>query len=240
MIEEDRLSSVLSKNVKLRLVEPHVYSVYLECENTNSYDRMGAFYDLVLCNPIYNHLVWGYSVKDYVSLTRDVLESTDGWILDAGCGSLAFTAKTYSTYSKQPIVLLDQSIKQLRIAKARMIRLNGSIPENMVFLHGDVLELPFEPESFTAMVSLNVIHVFEPEKLKRMLLELKNALVKNGKISFTTLVKNDRLADRYIDMLDKSGEVYARNMNQLLDLFEQVSMSIKHELHGSLAIIYYG
>lgn len=58
---------------------------------------MGTFYDLVLCNRFYNRLVWGYSITDYASLTRDALESTNGWVLDAGCGSLAFTAKTYAT-----------------------------------------------------------------------------------------------------------------------------------------------
>jgi SAM-dependent methyltransferase len=240
MIENEQLSSLISKNFNLRLVEPHIYSVYSEGENTNTYDRMGSFYDAVLCNPVYNRLVWGYSVTEYVSLTCDVLDTTEGWILDAGCGTLAFTAKTYATYSKQPIVLLDQSIKQLQLAKARMIRLKGSIPENMVFLHGNVLELPFNPEMFQAIVSLNVIHVLEPRDLERMLLELRNALAANCTISFTTLVKNDRLADRYIDLLDKSGEVYARNMAQLLNVFNGLSMPIQYDVKGSLALINYG
>ena len=239
MIDEKRLSTLISKDVNLRLVEPHIYSVYPDGENTNSYDKMGSFYDLVLCNRFYNRLVWGYSITDYASLTHDALESTNGWILDAGCGSLAFTAKTYANYSKHPIVLLDQSIKLLRIAKARMVRLNGSVLENMVFLHGNALDLPFKPKSFRTIISLNVLHMFEPEDLKRMLLELRNALANKGSISFTTLIKNDRLADRYINMLHKAGELYPRNIAQLLNVFDELSMPVKNQVKGNMAFIYY-
>jgi len=61
-----------------------------------------------------------------------------------------------------------------------------------------------------------------------------------GKISFTTLVKNDRLADRYIDILRKSGEVYPKNIAQLSKVFEGLSMPIKSEVKGSMAFIYNG
>ena len=239
MIDEKRLSALISKDVSLRLVEPHIYSVYPDGENTNSYDKMGTFYDLVLCNRFYNRLIWGYSIAEYASLTRDALESKNGWVLDAGCGSLAFTAKTYANYSNRPIVLLDQSTKLLRLARARMVRLNGSVPGNMVFLHGNVLDLPFKPKGFRTIVSLNLLHMFEPEDIRRMLLELRNALANKGTISFTTLVKNDRLADRYINMLHKAGELYPRNIAQLLNVFDELSMPVKHQVKGNMAFIYY-
>ena len=117
------------------------------------------------CNRLYNRLVWGYWTSDFHSLGLDALRSaTDGWVLDAGCGSLAFTAGTYVQYSERPIVLLDQSVKLLRMAKARLINLHGSVPPNMVFLHGDALELPFKPKSFTTIISMNLLHVLDDEE----------------------------------------------------------------------------
>ena len=53
--------------------------------------------------------------------------SSAGNVLDLGCGSLAFTAKVYSQYTERPVVLVDQSLKMLRMAKSRIMKLLMSI-----------------------------------------------------------------------------------------------------------------
>src|SRR4030042_2875465 len=134
MIDAARLSEIILPGVNLRLVEPHLYSPYAPGEQTNSYDEKGAlsFYDQVACNRFYNRLVWGYSTSDYHSLCREALRSsTEGWVLDAGCGALAFTAKTYADYDERPVIFLDQSITLLRLAKARLAQLRGAVPGNV-------------------------------------------------------------------------------------------------------------
>jgi SAM-dependent methyltransferase len=238
MIDEGSLATLLTDEAILRVIEPHIFSLYPEGENTSSYDRTGRFYDVVLCNPLYNRLVWGYSILEYESLMHNILGSGEGWVLDAGCGSLAFTAKTYLDFSKGPFLLFDQSIKLLKMAKARITKLNGSVPEEMVFLHGDVRDLPFKPGSFPRIVSLNVIHVLGPEDFRRMLLELKKVLNENGRMTFTTLVKNDRLSDGYIELLHKTGEMYPRTIADVVEVFEEVSIPVEFELRGGMAFIY--
>lgn len=239
MINQEKLSSLLLKDVQLREVESRIYSVYPEGEQTNTYDKMfGAFYDLVACNRFYNRLVWGYWTSDYYSLCHNALaSSTDGWVLDAGCGSLAFTARAYVNYSQRPIVLLDQSIKLLRIAKSRLVKLNGDVPANMVFMHGDALRLPFKPKSFSTVISLNLLHVLED--VKKILLGLRNVLADAGTISLTTLIENNRFADKYLHMWGKAGEVVPRNANQLFAVFDALGMSIKYRIKGNMAFIYY-
>jgi ubiquinone/menaquinone biosynthesis C-methylase UbiE len=242
MIDEERLSEVLSKGSSLRLVEPHIYSVYSPGEDINlSYDKkFGTFYDLVGCNRFYNRLVWGYSTAEYHSLCLDALKSsTDGWVLDAGCGSLAFTAKTYVNYSERPVVLLDLSMQLLVLAKSRLVKMNGRVPANIVFLHGDALHLPFEPKSFGTIISLNLLHVFEDKDVRRVLQELKKVLLDGGTISFTALIENNRFADKYLHMWGKAGEVVARKANQLLAIFDALGMSIEYRIEGNLAFIYY-
>ena len=242
MIDEERLSEVLSEDLNVRLVEPHIYSVYSPGEDINlSYDKkFGAFYDLVGCNRLYNRLVWGYSTAEYHSLCLDALRSsTDGWVLDAGCGSLAFTAKTYVNYSERFIIFLDLSMQLLMLAKSRLVKLNGRVPANMVFLHGDALQLPFKPKSFGTIISLNLLHVFDDKDLRRALQELKKVLSDGGTISFTTLVENDRFADKYLHMWGKAGELVPRKANLLFSVFDALGMPIDYRIKGNLAFIYY-
>ena len=120
-IGENDLSDMLLENASLRWVEPHIYSVLPDNKAANTYDtQFGYIYDWVACNPIYNRLIWGYSVGKFVKIAHDALRSAvQGNVLDLGCGSLAFTAKTYIQYSERPVALVDQSLKMLRIAKSR-------------------------------------------------------------------------------------------------------------------------
>lgn len=239
MIDEALLADVLPGDVSLRLVEPHIYSLYPPGESTNAYDELGTVYDLVACNRLYNRFVWGYWIDEYATLCQRALtSSTDGWVLDAGCGSLAFTARTYVEHAKRPVILLDQSVKMLRLAKSRLVKLNGKVPSNLVFLHGDVLRLPFKPKSFDTIVSMNVLHVLND--VRSALRGLRRVLRDGGTISFTTLVENDRFADRYIQLLGRKGHVVPRNANQLMEFFQAESMPVTCRVRGNLAFISYG
>ena len=238
-IGESGLSELLSEKVNLRLIEPHIYSVFKDVEVANPYDtQFGCIYDWVACNPSYNRLIWGYSVAKFASLARDALTSSGkGYVLDLGCGSLAFTAKTYSEYSDRPVVLLDQSLKMLRLAKSRLTRLNGKVPDNMVFLHADALQLPFQPKSFHTIISLNLLHCLDD--IKKLLIGLKDVLSDNGRMYFTTLVKSNRPADRYLKALANAGKLVPRSIDQLRAVFEDLHMPIRYDLFGNMVFIYY-
>ena len=90
------MREIISEDLTLNLVEPNIYSVYSPGDMLGSYDKFGAatIYDVVACNRFYNWLMWGYSTKDYATLCKESLaSSSDGWVLDLACGSLAFTAE---------------------------------------------------------------------------------------------------------------------------------------------------
>ena len=236
-IEQADLSELLHKDVNLKLVEPHIYSVLPDIDVDSSYDnKFGDFYDRVGCNPVYNRLIWGYSISKFASLTHDALESsTKGSVLDVGCGSLAFTAKTYAQYTQRPVVLFDQSMKLLRIAKGRMVNIRGIIPDNMVFLQGDALQLPYKPHSFETIISLNLLHVLQD--LEKILLGMKKVLSENGKLLLTTLIENHRISDRYLRMWERKGELVCRNILQLNTIFDDLKIPIEHHVVGNMAFI---
>ena len=234
---ERALSELISKDVNLRLIEPYIYSVFSDIEVANTYDTgFGNIYDWVACNPVYNRLIWGYSIAKFATLVHNALNlSSNGYVLDLGCGSLAFTAKTYIQYSDRPVILVDQSLKMLRIAKSRLIKLNGKVPDNMVFLRADALQLPFKPDSFNTIISLNLLHCLDDTK--KLVIDLKNILSENGKMYFTTLVKNNRLADKYLNALANSGQLVSRSIDEHQKIFAQLKMSIKYDINGNMAFI---
>jgi ubiquinone/menaquinone biosynthesis C-methylase UbiE len=242
MIDAARLAEIIFPEANLRLIEANLYSLYAPGEEIDSsYDRKGslAFYDQVACSRIYNRLVWGYDPAEYHTLCREALRSSSaGWVLDAGCGSLAFTAQTYADYAERPVIFLDQSLKLLRVAKSRLAQLHGREPENAVFLHGDVLHLPFRPKSFGTIICMNLLHVL-PE-IRRLLQELRNFLMEEGTMVFTTLIENRRFADRYLYMWARAGEVVPRTAAQLLAEFEALGMPVSYRIQGNMAFITYG
>jgi ubiquinone/menaquinone biosynthesis C-methylase UbiE len=231
------LSALLLKNTILRSVEPAIYSVLPDNESGNEYDsQFGFIYDLVACNPIYNRLIWGYSVKIFSQTASEALHSShDGHVLDIGCGSLAFTAKTYSQYGERPVVLVDQSIKMLCMAKSRLLKENGKVPDNLVFLHADALQLPFQENTFTTILSENLLHCLGDTGI--LLKQLKTIISKNGKMYFTTLVKSNRWADKYIQALADSDKLISRSVDNHKEIFKQVGLAAKYETMGNLLLI---
>jgi len=234
MTDIDMLSEIISENVNL--VEPDIYSVYPMGALPGSYDSIGAstIYDLVACNRFHNRLMWGYSVKDYGTLCKNALDSSsEGWVLDLACGSLAFTVNIYADFSKRFVVFLDQSLELLRKGKSRLEKLKGKISENMFFLHADALDLPFKENIFNTIISLNLMHCLND--IKAALRELKRVLTVNGTLTLTTLIQSNRWSNRYLNMLAGSGALISRSIDDLLPAFNDLEMHVKNEIKGNLA-----
>ena len=158
--DEHHLSSLLVENTPLRLVEPGIYSVLPDNQSGNEYDtRFGIFYDRVACHPLYNRLIWGYAIALFPQMADEALRSSgQGYVLDLGCGSLAFTAEVYGRWSRRPVILSDQSLKMLRMGKARIVGQCGHMPENLVFLQADALRLLIGQKAFQTILCQNLLH----------------------------------------------------------------------------------
>jgi SAM-dependent methyltransferase len=237
MLEETQLSTLISPDVNLRRVEEHIYSIYPQDERVRSHYDVAIFYDQVMGNRFYNRLVWGYWPTEFATFCQAALtSSTRGWVLDAACGSLVFTAQTYLNYAQRPVVLLDQSIGMLRAAKSRLIKLNGRVPSNMVFLQGDVLQLPFKPHSFATILSMNVLHVLEDAH--GLLRELRHALADGCTAFLTSLIANDRLGDIYLRLLHLArGTASPRTVEQVSQIFAEFERPVEQRAVGNMMFI---
>jgi hypothetical protein len=77
------------------------------------------------------------------------------------------------------------------------------------------------------------------DDVRKLLTGLKNILVEDGNMYFTTLVKGRRIADGYLHALGNAAKLVVRNIDQLQTIFDQLGMSVKYNIKGNMAFIYY-
>lgn len=202
----DTCRAVIAESYRIRTVEEGIYSVLPNAPQGHLYDGRAALYDLIVGTRIYNRVMWGASMAHYFAFARQAVASDSaGILLDAGCGSLLFTAQTYLD-CQRPILGCDQSLDMLRRAKSRLKKLAGYLPDNIFLLQAELGDLPFRPASFRTTLCMNVLHHFaDAEGLVR---GLKTLLLPEGQFYLTSLVKSRRLiGDHYLNALHRRGDL---------------------------------
>lgn len=231
-----KLSEVLAENRTVRLVEDDIYSVLPDHSRTHHYDRRAAAYDLVVSTRLYNFVMWGTSPSDYIDFARQALTSSDeGIFLDAGCGSLLFTATDYVN-SRREIIAVDESLAMLRRARQRFIKLCGHVPEHVRLVQTDLNDLPFRPNSFTSVLCLNVLHQFS--NAAALISNLKQLLTNDGDLYLTSLVLNKCfVGDRYLNALYTAGEfVRPRSERELKEILDaSLGPEVSYRVKGNMA-----
>jgi ubiquinone/menaquinone biosynthesis C-methylase UbiE len=199
-------SEVIAEGYSIRSVEEGIYSVLPDGPHTHLYDGRAALYDLVVGTRIYNRVMWGASLDNYIGFVQEAVASdSTGILLDAGCGSLLFTAQTY-LHSQRPILACDQSLEMLRRAKSRLMKLAGQLPKNILLLQADLNDLPFRPARFRTTLCMNVLHHLADAN--GLLTGLKRLLTADGQLYLTSLVKSGRvIGDYYLNALHRRGDL---------------------------------
>lgn len=232
------IRSLISEEVNLRQVEPGLFTVYGRGELPGTYDQGGkaAFYDRVMCNPVYNRIMWGYNVGEYHDLVRPILESPgEGWVLDAACGSLAFTETLYSACRNRPVVLLDQSLNLLARTKARLSQGREGLPPNLFLLHADALDLPLRPGSVAGLISLNLLHCLEDAAAA--VREWVRVLAPGGRLAATTLIRGRFFGNLYLGALSRTEHMFSRDRKGLTGILEGAGLEAGISMRGNLALI---
>jgi SAM-dependent methyltransferase len=234
----NELKKVLAENRTVRMVEDGIYSLLPDDSYKHHYDRRATIYDLLVSTNLYNSVMWGSSPLDYIAFARQAFTSCpDGRFLDAGCGSLLFTAPIYLEYSQQ-IIAFDQSIAMLRRARERLLKLAGSMPSHILLLQADLSDLPFQPASFCTVLCMNVLHHFGDAVT--LISNLKKLLTDEGHLFLTSLVSNNRfIGDHYLKALYLTREfVRPRSSFELQEIFnEPVNQEISYRVNGNMAFV---
>ena len=221
-----------------RAVEDGVWSVLPADAPVQHYDRRAKAYDAIVGSTLYNRLLWGSSPRAYSAFAERAVQSDSGPLLDAGCGSLVFTADAYAR-TRRPIVLLDQSLGMLHAARDRMRRAAGTVPDSVVLLQGDLRDLPFHAGSFATALCMGMLHLFDD--VTSLVGGVAGAVRPGGGLFFTSLVAETWLGSGYLSLLHRAGEVAApRNLGRLsIELREGAPRGhqLDIEVEGNVAFI---
>ncbi|MBA3257968.1 MAG: class I SAM-dependent methyltransferase [Gemmatimonadales bacterium] len=200
------IEQLLSPSRDAWMVEPGIWSVLPRSAPPQRYDARVKVYDLVVGNRTYNRVLWGSSASKYARFAdASVSSRASGWHLDAGCGSLIFSAQAYARHRYRPVVLLDRSVGMLRQARTRLEKLEPARKAPLLLLQADLLDLPFRAGVFDSVLSMGVLHLFsEPE---RVLGELIRVRAPSGVLFLSSLVLGRSVGDAYLRLLHLCREV---------------------------------
>ena len=135
------------KDLTFNKVSENIYSVLSPNDRYSVYDEKARMNDILVGNSIYNRLIWGYWPSQYEAFCRQSLASSSGGVyVDAGCGSLFFTANVYASCKDKRLILMDRSLDMLKRGRDRILKKLGGVPDNIIFIQGDVFILPFVDE----------------------------------------------------------------------------------------------
>lgn len=218
-------------------VSEGIFSVLDESRQQSGYDGHVLAYDAIAGNRFFNRLFWGNWPSNYTKFCQESLSrSTQKPVLDVGCGSLVFTAAAYANSNRQQVVLLDRSLGMLKRARERLEQIRGSVCENIVFLQGDVFDLPFKDNAFGTVISHGLLHMHDSKT--GILSELERVKSDDGTISVTSLVNDKGLGRRYLQKLEKSGQT-GKNINSksLDQLLTSRPLNYKRFTRGNVAYI---
>jgi SAM-dependent methyltransferase len=234
----NELNGVFAEGRNVRLIEEGIYTVLDDATQVHHYDRRATAYDRIVGTWIYNAIMWGASPTDYSDFAREAIASSgEGKILDAGCGSMLFTAGAYLD-TERAIIAFDQSLAMLRSARKRLIRLAGEMPNHVYLIQADLSDLPFCSLSFCTVICLNILHLFEDAP--KLISELSALRTPEGGLYITSLVLNGRfIGDRYLNALHRAGEVVRpRSSVELTRMAEDIlGKNINYSSKGSMTFI---
>lgn len=192
------LDTLLAPRRELRAARSQVLSALPADEEDGPYDRHAALYDRLIGNRLYNRLVWGATPADYEAFAAEAVAVGDGPFLDAGCGTLVFTAAAYRRASR-PLVLVDLSLGMLDRARTRI---NGA---RATLVQADLLHLPFRLNRFAAVACFGTLHVLDDPWAA--VVALRDQVAPGGRLFASMLVSDRAVGRAYLAALSRRGEV---------------------------------
>jgi SAM-dependent methyltransferase len=233
------ISDLILDGRDLRPAGEDIWSVLSVDTPVQRYDRRAAAYDRVVGSALYNRLLWGSSPRTYSSFADRSVRAGRGPYLDAGCGSLVFTAHAYIR-ANRPVVLMDASVGMLQAARDRLRRTAGRVPGDVALVQGDIRDLPFRRGCFSTVLCMGMLHLFDD--IAAFARALMNATEPAGQLFLTSLVAETRIGRSYLSLLHGAGEVAeprttARLLKELQPVTASLAGPMSVETEGSMAFI---
>ena len=188
----------------------------------SAYDLGAWLYDFIVASRVYHRFVWGMEPSEHTAFARRSLAAaSEGPTLDAGCGSLLFTAPCYRE-TQRPLTLLDASSGMLARGRRRL----GSHPAEWV--QADLRALPLADEHFANVFHFGVLHCID--EAASVLSELFRVTRPGGKLFLSSLTLARPRGDAFLRRLARSGHVAEpRERERVIAAIEEVGFTVQSE-----------
>ena len=200
-----------------------------------SYDLAAWLYDWVVASTIYHRFVWGMPPEEHTAFAeRALTHSRQGETLDAGAGSLLFTAGPYRATTRS-LTLLDGSARMLERARRR---LGASANEPRIHLRqGDLYALPFAAARFDNVFHFGVLHCLD--RPEQCLTELARVARPGAALFLSCLVLGRSRGDALLRRLERTGHVARpRTAGEVTALLNHAGFSVNESrTQGSFLFI---
>ncbi|MCB9325638.1 MAG: methyltransferase domain-containing protein [Lewinellaceae bacterium] len=149
--------------------------------------------------------MWGNSPQDYSNFCKKgIKHSSNGIIVDIGCGTLGFTSKIYAETILQDLYLCDLSLEMLRLGRIKLENKSKDM-SSVTFMRSDALHMPFKDNIVQTVLSFGVFHIFDNPS--RLLEEIVRILNPDGKLFISSLCTDRKWSAKYLKFLHKKGHV---------------------------------
>lgn len=193
-------------------------------------------YELLLNSNLYNHFIHSTSQTECTNYARYAIQNCKGKILDIGCGQLNSTAVSYAR-SHESIVLLDASKKMLRLGKKRICKYTGHLPDNILCLHANALNIPFTDHYFNHIFSFCTLHLF-PNKTD-FIKEALRVIAPGGTFYFSALTSNYPMSNVYSNLFKTNSRGYFPLQTQeYVSLLKNSVQELYYKRNGSMLYLW--
>jgi SAM-dependent methyltransferase len=203
------------------------------------YDLTAPAYDVLVGSATWHRLLWKTSPNAFRAFAERVYHSrADGAHAEVGCGSLLFTAQLYGGDRGRAVVLIDQSLQMLRIARRRLTKHFGRVPEHVVLVRADGRDLRLRGGWASTLIAMHVLHVVrEREALLRTVRALMRA--QGSTVGLTSIFLAGGRGDVFVRVFAALGELSPGLTRSELDalLAAQLGGDIHVDVEGSMAFV---
>lgn len=162
--------------------------------------------------------------EEYEMIAEAANLDGDEMLLDLGCGSGIYSRPLARRLGDGVVVGFDLSMPMLNYASSRA-RVLGF--ENLLFVHGNAVRLPFLDNQFDAANCTATIHLFSSTELLKILKEVKRTLKPGGRFTTSCLrnILSGATSKRFYDWYSPKVGTYYRRPEDLEPLFEEAGFS---------------
>lgn len=190
----------------LRSLDLGIWSAMPDGFEGAPYNLKAMAVDAVETSGPFQRLVWGVSPDSYEAFANEAFSKENLPFLDAGCGTMRFTAPVYARVDL-PLTAVDLSLGALRKAQDRMANLKIDSPNRTALVQADLMDLPFPDHYYETVLCMGVLHLFADGG--RLLDSLVRMIQPGGELYLTSLVSVEQGAVARREQLTSNQELLA-------------------------------